>query len=169
VPFVKPAHKSETFMDDVNVLLRHAIQLERDAARRYEDLAHSMRSFGNVEVERLFRKLGDLSRRHLALAVSRSGFHDLPEMKPEDFQWPDGITPEAAGWRGVDGALDVLAALELALEGEESGYAYYAAVANTAKDPEVITLAGSFAEEEEQHVAELKRWIERASASDGAR
>jgi rubrerythrin len=148
---------------DVDWLLRHAIQLERDAARRFEDLAHSMQSAGNREVERLFRKLGDFSRRHLELAINRSGFHQLPELSWDQFEWPDGVTPEAAGWRGVDGTLDQLAALELALEGEVSGHAYYDAVARTTSDPEVARLAGSFAEEEAQHVAELERWIARAA------
>ena len=156
-------------MDDVNLLLRHAIQLERDAARRFEDLAHSMQSAGNVEVERLFRKLGDFSRRHLELAVSRSGFHELPDLAWHEFQWPEGVTPEAAGWRGVDGALDTLAALELALEGEQSGHAYYEAVARSTTDPEAARLADSFAEEERQHVAELKRWIAGASAADSSK
>ncbi len=149
---------------DVNLLLRHAIQLERDAARRYEDLAHCMASAGNTEVERLFRKLGDFSRRHLDLAVSRSGFHDLPDLAWHELEWPDGITPEAAGWRGVDGALDVIGALELALEGERSGHGYYDAIAHATGDPEVATLAASFAEEEAQHVAELESWIARAEA-----
>ena len=37
-------------MDDVNLFLAHAIQLERDAARRFEDLMHSMQTAGNREV-----------------------------------------------------------------------------------------------------------------------
>lgn len=149
---------------DVNLLLRHAIVLERDAARRYEDLAYSMQSAGNAEVERLFKKLGDFSRRHLELAVSRGGFHDLPDLAWHELKWPEGFSPEQAGWRGVDGALDVLGALELALEGERSGHAYYEGVARETKDPEVATLAASFAEEEAQHVAELERWVARAEA-----
>jgi rubrerythrin len=149
-------------MDDVDVLLRHAIQLERDAARRFEDLAHSMQTAGNTEVERLFRRLGEFSRRHLELAVARSGFHTLPRMAAGELQWPVDGTPEAAGWQGVDGEMDVMGALELALTGERSGHDYYRTVATASSNPEVVRLASSFANEEAEHVAELERWIARA-------
>lgn len=148
-------------MEDVNVFLTHAIQLERDAARRFEDLMHAMQSVGNREVELLFRRLGDFSRRHLESAMARGGFRDLPQLSVGDLDWPDGVTPEAAGWNGVDSSLDVLGALELALAGERSGYDYYVAVAGRTQDPEVASMARSFAAEESQHVAELERWIVR--------
>ncbi len=148
-------------MDDVNLFLAHAIQLERDAARRFEDLMHSMQTMSNREVEALFRRLGEYSRQHLKAAMARGGFRTLPELSPADFRWPDGVTPEAAGWHGVDDGLDVIGALRVALDGERSGHAYYDAIATTSRDPEVIMMARSFAEEEAQHVSELERWIAR--------
>jgi len=151
-------------MDEINLFLAHAIQLERDAARRFEDLMHAMQSIGNREVEALFRRLGEFSRRHLESAVARGGFRDVPGMRPEDFEWPEGMTPEAAGWAGVDSLLDEHSALELALAGERSGRDYYSAVAVSTRDPEVARLAHSFAAEESQHVQELERWITRQSA-----
>ncbi len=150
-------------MDDVNVFLIHAIQLERDAARRFEDLASSMQTVGNREVERLFRQLGEFSRRHLQEALARGGFRELPTISPEDFEWPEGVTPEAASWRGVDSGLDTMSALELALAGERSGCDYYLGVAKTTRDPEVARMARAFALEEAQHVAELQRWIARCA------
>jgi hypothetical protein len=155
-------------MDDVNVFLAHAIQLERDAARRFEDLMHSMRTIESREVESLFRRLGSFSRMHLQEAMNRGGFRTLPALSPSDFQWPEGVTPEAAGWRGVDAALDELGALELALEGERSGYAYYEAVARETTDPEVAMMAAKFAEEEAGHVAELESWIANAASRAAA-
>jgi rubrerythrin len=149
-------------MENVELFLAHAVQLERDAARRFEDLAHSMQSAGNHEVEALFRQLGEFSRLHLGSATARSGFQSLPALRPEQFEWPEGTTPEAMGWRGVDGALDVLAALELALEGEECGMRFYDGVARTSVDPQVVQMARAFANEEAEHVAQLKRWIDRA-------
>jgi len=155
---------SETVMNDVNLFLVHAIQLERDAARRFEDLMHSMQTAGNRELELLFRRLGELSRLHLSAAMARGGFRDLPELGAVDFQWPDGVTPEAAEWRGVDSLLDVSGALELALEGERTGHAWYSSVAKRATDPEVLAMAREFADEEAQHVSELERWITRRSS-----
>jgi hypothetical protein len=150
-------------METVELFLAHAVQLERDAARRFEDLTHSMQSVGNHELEALFRRLGEFSRLHLKAATSRSGFQTLPNMQPQEFQWPDGITPEAVSWRGVDGALDAVAALELALEGEECGFRFYRSIAESSENPEVVRMAREFANEEGEHVAELQRWIARAN------
>lgn len=148
-------------VEDVNLFLVHAIQLERDAARRFDELMHSMQTAGNAELERLFRRLGELSRLHLKAAMARGGFRDQPVLGPSEFQWPDGTTPEAMEWRGVDAQLDVASALEFALEGEKTGCAWYLAVANTTRDQEVLAMAREFAEEELQHVSELERWIAR--------
>jgi len=151
-------------MENIELFLQHAIQLERDAARRFEDLSHSMQTAGNRELEQLFRRLGELSRLHLKMATDRGGFRDLPELALEDFEWPEGVTPEAAGWHGVDDLLDARGALELALAGERSGCAYYEAVAARSSDPEVKRTARSFADEEAQHVRELERWVERVKS-----
>jgi rubrerythrin len=150
-------------MEDVNLFLVHAIQLERDAARRFEDLMHAMESVGNREVENLFKRLGEFSRRHLESAMARGGFRDLPVLSEDQFEWPEGLTPEAARWTGVDSTVDALRALELALAGERSGYQYYAAVASKTRDPEVARMAQAFAAEESQHVAELERWVARST------
>lgn len=150
-------------MDDIDLFLRHAIQLERDAAQRFEDLMHAMRTSGNRELERLFRRLGELSRLHLKAATARGGFHDLPVIAPDEFEWPDGLTPEAAGWEGVDDLLDGSGALQVALAGEQRGLAYYEAIAGSTTDPEVRRTAREFADEEAQHVSELKRWIARSA------
>ena len=45
-------------IDDIHLFLVHAIQLERDAARQYEDLAQVMASAGNREVQALFERIG---------------------------------------------------------------------------------------------------------------
>jgi rubrerythrin len=150
-------------MDDVELFLAHAIQLERDAARRFEDLMHSMQTAGNREVEKLFHRLGEFSRRHLKEAMARGGFRSLPELAPGEFHWPNGVTPEAAGWQGVDSALDVLGALQVALAGERGGLAYYRAIATETTDPEIARMAELFALEEAQHVSELERWVARVA------
>ena len=158
------AAKNGHVMNDLDLFLQYAIHVERDAARRFEDLMHAMHTAGNRELEKLFKRLGELSRMHLKSAIARSGFHDLPELRFDELEWPDGVTPEAASWTGADDGIDALAALELALAGERSGHAYYETIAEQSSDPEVRQVARSFAEEEAQHVAELERWIDRLVA-----
>lgn len=144
---------------DVQTFLAHAIALEREAARRYEELAAAMATDGNRTLKDFFSRMAHFSRLHLAEAQARGGFRELPTLADDQYQWPDGIAPETADWAGVDALLDGTAALQLALASEQRGHAYYAAVAATSGDPETRTLAGEFAAEEAQHVAELRRLI----------
>jgi rubrerythrin len=151
-------------MNEVELFLAHAIQLEREAARRYEELAESMATEGNRGLKSFFGRMAGFSRKHLDEAMARGGFRELPRLQPHEYQWPEGTAPETAGWEGVDALMSPLEALRLALSGERSGHAYYATIALTSADPEVRRLAGEFAKEEAAHVRELERRIEACAA-----
>jgi rubrerythrin len=146
-------------MNDVEKFLAHAVRLEREAARRYEELAAAMGTEGNRELNQFFARMAHFSRLHLAEASARAGFRDLPPLKPEEFEWPEGTSPETADWVGVDALMSPLAALELALDGERRGHAYYAAMAATSTDAELRGIAQQFADEEADHVRELEKLI----------
>jgi rubrerythrin len=152
-------------MNDVEKFLAHAIQLEREAARRYEELTAAMQTDGNAELKAFFARMAHFSRLHLADAVARGGFRDLPEMAPDEFDWPDGTSPETADWVGVDAQMHAMEALQLALVSERRGHAYYAAIAATTPDQELRGIASEFADEEAQHVAELERLIQARTAA----
>lgn len=151
-------------MDDVNLFLAHAIQLEFDAARRYEDLKVSMQTIGNHEAEAFFAKMAEFSRLHLKDAMRRGGFRDIPQLAAHEWQWPEGVSPEQAAWAGVDGFVDEGTAYRLALDGEERSLLFYAAIVAGTRDHEVRRMAKTFADEESEHVAELERIIARHAA-----
>ncbi len=146
-------------MNAVEKFLAHAIALEREAARRYEELAAAMATEGNRELASFFARMAHFSRMHLAEAVERGGFRDVPSLAPDEFEWPDGTAPETAAWAGVDAMMGAGEALQLALEGERRGHAYYAAVASSTSDAELRRIAGQFAEEEAGHVVELEKLL----------
>ena len=146
-------------MNDVERFLAHAIQLEREAARRYEELSAAMGTEGNRELKAFFGRMAHFSRLHLAQAAERGGFRELPVLQPDEFEWPDGTSPETAGWAGVDALMSPRAALDLALASERSGHAYYAAMAATTTDAELRDIASEFASEEAEHVRELEKLI----------
>jgi rubrerythrin len=146
-------------MENVEEFLAHAIQLEREAADRFDQLADAMETSGNAPVAKLFRQLGEYSRMHLADARERSGFRKLPDLGPGDFSWPDSESPETAAIWAADPLIGPEEALETALAAEMAGLEYYAGVLDTATDPEIVAFAKEFVEEEQGHVAELKRWI----------
>jgi len=146
-------------MTSVEEFLAHAIRLEQAAAVRFGELADAMESCGNRDVGKLFRRLSDYSRLHLADAKARAGFREMPEMTGEDFAWPGLESPETAAIWAADPFIGREQALEIALEAETSGLAYYQEILDTTSDPEIKALAEEFVQEEKDHVAELKKWI----------
>ena len=152
-------------MNTVERFLAHAIALEREAARRYEELAAAMQTDGNAELKAFFSRMAHFSRLHLADAVARGGFRELPVIAAEDYEWPDGTAPETADWVGVDAQMDAGDALQLALSSERRGHGYYAAIAATTQDQELRAIATEFADEEAQHVAELLKLIAARTAA----
>ena len=146
-------------MQSIEEFLAYAVKLEEEAALRFGQLADAMESCGNAEVSRLFRRLSDYSRMHLADAKARSGFRDIPVMAPSDFVWPDLESPETAQIWAADPFIGRDQALEVALAAETSSYAFYQRIHETTADPEIRVMAKEFAEEEAEHVAELQKWM----------
>lgn len=146
-------------MDSVETFLAYAIQLEQEAALRYGQLAAAMEACGNREVGKLFHRLADYSRLHLADAMTRGGFRDIPKIPVDQFDWPDIESPETAAIWATDPFIGGSQALEIALEAERAGFAYYNHILQTTDDPEIRALAREFTSEEHDHVMELQKWI----------
>jgi len=146
-------------MDTVEDFLAHAIQLEAEAAERFGQLANAMDASGNGQVGKLFRRLSDYSRLHLADAKARGGFREIPKLTPAQFTWPDLESPETAAIWAADPTIGREEALEIALEAETAGLDYYKSVLETTDDPETRILAREFVDEEKEHIVELRKWI----------
>lgn len=151
-------------MDSVEEFLVHAARLEQEAALRFDQLADAATSFGNREVAEFFRQMAHFSRLHLQQARDRGGFRDLPEIAPGQFQWSGEESPEAAAIWGADPSMDVIQAMDVALEAEKRGLIFYAGVLSRTTDPQVRVLAREFVEEEAEHVRAIERWIARLAA-----
>src|SRR6516225_2255049 len=104
-------------MEEIQLFLAHAIQLEREAAHGYDELRAMMQSAGNKEVAAFFGEMATFARRHLEDAMQRGGFREIPQMDWREYRWPGGVSPEAPSWEGVDAQMDVQAALLVALAG----------------------------------------------------
>lgn len=151
-------------MKSVEEFLVYAARLEQDAALRFDELADVASSFANKEVAEFFRQMAHFSRLHLDEARKRGGFHELPEIAIGQFQWPDVESPEAAAIWGADPNMDVSQAMDLALDAEQRGLAFYQSVLDDSEDPEIKAMAREFVEEEAEHVAAIERWITRLAA-----
>ncbi len=146
-------------MQTIEEFLAYAVKLEEEAALRFGQLADAMLACGNTDVSKLFRRLSDYSRLHLADARARSGFRDIPVLQPADYVWPDIESPEAAAIWAADPFIGKEQALEVALEAETASLNYYQRIHDTTDDPEIRVMAREFADEEAEHVAELTKWI----------
>lgn len=148
-------------MKGIRKFLAHAVRLEAEAARRFDELAEHMATHGNHEVEDAFRMLADFSRLHLKEAMARAGFRHITDLPAADYEWPNGEAPESAPWWGVDAMMGVEAALNLAMESECGSRDFYQSVADRSPDPQVRAMAQAFADEESEHVAKLAALLAR--------
>ncbi|MFC0710098.1 ferritin-like domain-containing protein [Azorhizophilus paspali] len=144
-------------MNEIQRFLAHAIQLEKESSRRYAELAEAMIALGNAEVADFFQQMSHYSRLHQREAMERGGFHDLPKLAADEYDWPEGSSPEAA-WGPVAPDIDVLGAMALAMHGEQRSHEYYQKIADETADPEVKAMATEFADEEAEHVEQLDVW-----------
>ena len=145
--------------ENVDTFLAYALKVEQEAALRFAQLADSMGASGNRDAEKIFRKMSHFSHMHYAEARARAGYHELPDIKPQDFHWPDFESPETAAIWAADPLIAKDQALEIALAAEQAAHDFYAEVLARTEDPEVKALASEFVSEEGEHVQWMKRWI----------
>ena len=151
-------------MESVDEFLAYACKLEQEAVLRFKELAEAAKTHGNKEVADFFAQMAHYSQMHYQQAKERCGFHDLPEMKPQDFQWPEMESPEAAAIWGADPLMGGQEAMRLALDAETRGYEFYKSILDSTSDPEIRAMAQEFTEEEAEHVEAIQRWIVRLAA-----
>lgn len=158
--------KVENGAANVGLFLAHALELEIEAAERYDELADSMEAHNNPEVAKLFRDLGGYSRKHAEEVRAIAKEHgSLPKVAPWEFVWDStNESPEAASFEHAHYLMKPHHALKMALLSEQQGAKYYNSIAAETKDLEVARLAREFAQEEDGHVTLVKQWLERYPA-----
>ncbi len=145
-------------MSDSAELLRflaHALELEADAANRYEEQAEALQVHNNPAIAAFFTQMAEESARHLSEVEALIANRALPEIPPWDFDWRREA-PESASHEALHYRMSLRDALTLALSNERSAQAFYAGYAEASGDPEVVALARQFAEEEDEHARLLE-------------
>lgn len=138
-------------------LIGIALALEREAVRRYRQLAALMDEHGAVETAATFRALMEEERCHVeavaSVAAELTG--DVPDTEPFVWRLPPEI---AASWEELAGRSDLTPyrALSLAVLNEERAFAFYSYIVSAATDPAVRKQAQALALEELSHAAKLR-------------
>ena len=143
-------------------LYTHAIAIEREATRRYAELADAMAVQGNHAVSELFRLLASAERRHLEELERRTAGMRLPALS-SDYTWRDGEAPENAPLAPYERMTD-RAALLAALDAERRARAFFEHAARVTSDAETRTIACEMAAEETEHALFIERMLRRGSA-----
>lgn len=137
--------------------MAHAMELE--AARRYRELAVSMRTRHSEELARLFDFLQSLEEKHASQLEQRSrGMTAAVSTERIAWELPENFDEEA----GTSYLLTPYRALALAVRNEERAFAFYCRVAAEAPDDGIREIAEELAKDELTHAWLLRRERRRA-------
>lgn len=139
--------------------LAHSVELESEARGRYLELAQSMTEHHNREVSEFFSRMAEESRLHLEEVAEIAQAHQLPELKPWEFEWPDEESPETTSYEAVHYRMTLRQAMLLALNNERAAEKFYGSFAKSSDDAETRALAAQFAAEEASHAAQLVKML----------
>jgi rubrerythrin len=141
-------------------LLALANALEREAARRYRELAERLRLAGEPELEALFGFLAGLEDKHGDQIAEQADACSSGDPPPSIATWdlPENFDEEAAR----SAKLTPYTALAIAVRNEERAFAFYCHAAAAAANDDVRRIAENLARDELHH-ASLLRHARRAA------
>lgn len=150
----------------VEALLSLARSLESEAARRYRELASSMRLREEARLAALFDFLANIEDKHAAQIAARapSGLDEMPlaELPPREVL--ESFDAEAA----ESSLLNPYRALAIAVRNETRAFAFYSYLAAMAPKEPVRKLAEELAKEELTHADLLRRERRKAYRAQSA-
>lgn len=138
-------------------LMMLAVQMERDAAARYAELADAMETHNNREVAELFRRMSVIELGHAQSILSEMRWSDAPGVGATSA--PE--SPEAPPADALHYLMQPYHALELALEFEVRAARFFESLANAVDDPELRDAALALRREEQAHVELIRSWMAR--------
>lgn len=146
--------------EDLGLFLAHSATLEREAAERFYELAAMMKVHNNERLHELFLELARYSVEHVNEVEEICQDHDLPSLKPWEYQWPDKEAPENISYETAHYLMSPKDALESVYKVELAAEAFYRSVSLQATDERIRAYAHAFAEEEHQHAEAAKQKLE---------
>ena len=142
-------------------VMAQALAMEREAVQRYDALADVMEVHHNREVEALFRKMAQIEAKHAAQIAAEMGWTDASDEPPSGRSPFAADGPESIPEDAVHYLMWPWHALQLALSAEQRAEAFFAGLAVTAPSAAVRQAARRLRDEEREHVALIRAWIEK--------
>ena len=145
----------------VEELMHQAMTIEREAEARYTELADIMEQHNNLEVAELFRKMAIYEGHHVhQIAADMGVSDDVIEPREAGF-WVTPEAPESVPMDEIDYLMHPWHALNLALAAEERAVAFFERLIAATDDESVRAAATEMRDEEVEHVALVKAWMEK--------
>jgi len=153
--------KEKIVMDNISELLAHALALEIAASERYSDLSELMEMHNNDEIAKLFMKMAAIEKLHVKQICELISNHNFEQLPEKTYHWLSPEGPESTDPADMHYLMTPAHALNLALHNEQRACDYYANIAVNTPDEETRQLAQELAEEEKEHVALVRTWLEK--------
>jgi len=150
----------------LEAFMAQALQMELEAAQRYNEFADMMDVHNNPEVGAWFRKMAVIEGKHAAHIMEQMGWREVPALPAS--------APLRAGLAAVEGAagdelhylMQPWHVLQLALASEERAEAFFAQLAQHATDEPVRQAALALQQEEHDHAELVKVWLQKVPQPD---
>ena len=143
-------------------MMAQALAIEREAVERYTALADVMEVHNNREVTELFRKMATIESKHAEQIMAEMGWKSAADVPHLTQRWSgSGDAPESVSTDSIHYLMWPWHALQLALAAEQRAEAFFAALAEEAPNEAVRRAAIELRNEEREHVALVKAWLDR--------
>ncbi len=146
--------------------MAQAWAMEAEAVQRYGELADAMEAHNNLEVAAMFRTMAQYEGKHADQLLAEMGWSEPPIMARSGFRWPSFEAPENVPFEDLHYLMQPWHALELALAAEQQAERFFGELARAATTPSVRRAALELQEEEREHVALVKAWMEKVGKPD---
>lgn len=138
-------------------LFSYSLALEREATKRFAELARFMRDVGDDPIADEFERIGREEREQYELIELGTAGRELPELAGWELAWHSfGTLLEVR--RAPRSRREALA---MALALERRTQAFYLDVAENARDDAVRAFSAEMAQDEQRHVAQLEALLGR--------
>jgi len=153
-----------TYIHSIAELISIALAGEREAIRRYSELADRMYEYGNDEAGALFTGMIDEEREQEKQLIEWAELEDLIiNTNIEPIRWEDpGVATTYDAQAADPNQSTPYKALAFAAHNKERAFRFYSYVAATCKDPDVRVYAEMLAHEKLAHTALLRSRRRRA-------
>lgn len=148
----------------IEEFMAQALAMEREAVQRYEELADAMEMANNRDVAKAFRTMAGYEAKHAQAIMEQMKWTVDPPVPAH--AWSTAEAPEVVPNDEVHYLMQPWHALELALAAEQRAEAFFAELAGTAASEAVRQAAEEMRQEEAEHVALVREWLEKVPKPD---